>query len=230
MEHEEKPLPLEHRMLGEYSLKNLAYAKALHYKELEYFAEASPATIESLISINARLQQHDAAWGSLITAREQYDVTKQEEWFEKLSRWSDALAVYEEKAAREPNDPKHQLGRIRCYHALGEWDQLSTLITENWSKASPDDRREIAPIAAAAAWSLNDWDMMEDYIGAMRNDSSDRAFYRAILSVHQNQFPKAMMHIAKARDLLDPELTSFDGEGYSRVYKYAFPHDSPVLH
>lgn len=219
MEHEEKPLPIEHRTLGDYALKNLAYAKALHYKELEFFAEASPATIESLISINTRLQQHDAAWGTLITAREQYDVTRQEEWYERLGRWSEALVVYERKAELDPADQKIQIGRMKCFHALGEWDQLAAQVEEHWAKASHEDRREIAPIAAAAAWSLNDWDSMDDYIASMRSDSPDRAFYRAILHVHQNQFPKALVQIAKARDLLDPELTSFDGEGYGRLYR-----------
>ena len=60
---------------------------------------------------------------------------------------------------------------------------------------------------------------MDDYIATMRPDSPDRAFYRAILSIHQNQFSKALAHIAKARDLLDPELTSFVGEGYVSSYK-----------
>ncbi|KAJ7577108.1 phosphatidylinositol 3-kinase [Mycena floridula] len=218
MEHEEKPLPIEHRTLGDYAQRNLAYAKALHYKELEFFAEASPTTIESLISINTRLQQHDAAWGTLITAKEQYDVTKQEEWYERLGRWQEALVVYEKKALTDPTDPKIQIGRMKCFHALGEWDLLARQVEEHWTKASHDDRREIAPIATAAAWSLNDWDAMDDYIAAMRSDSPDKAFYRAILYVHQNQFPKALIQIAKARDLLDPELTSFDGEGYGRLY------------
>ena len=64
-----------------------------------------------------------------------------------------------------------------------------------------------------------EWDSMDDYIVAMRADSPDRAFYKAILSVHQNQFPKALKEIGKARDLLEPELTSFVGEGYGRSYK-----------
>ncbi|KAF9561208.1 phosphatidylinositol 3-kinase [Agrocybe pediades] len=218
MEHEEKPLPIENRTLGEYAMKYMAYAKALHYKELEYFSESSPTVIEALISINTRLQQHDAAWGTLITAREQYDVTKHEEWYERLGRWQEALFAYERKAKLDPNAPDVAIGRMKCLHALGEWDQLATQVDENWSNANHEDRREIAPMAAAAAWSLNEWDSMEDYIATMKQDSSDRAFYRAILSVHQNQFPKALVHIAKARDLLDPELTSFVGEGYGRSY------------
>ncbi|PIL29553.1 hypothetical protein GSI_08361 [Ganoderma sinense ZZ0214-1] len=73
-------------------------------------------------------------------------------------------------------------------------------------------------MAAAAVWALNNWESMDDYIQTIKPDSADRPFYRAILAVHQNQFPKAMQQIAKARDLLDPELTSLAGESYSRSY------------
>jgi FKBP12-rapamycin complex-associated protein len=218
MEHEEKPLPIEHRTLGEYAMRFHAYAKALHYKELEFFTETSPNIIEALIGINTKLQQHDAAWGTLIIAREQYDVSKHEEWYERLGRWQEALNAYEKKAQEDPDAPDVQIGRMKCLHALGEWDQLAAQVDENWSNANHEDRREIAPMAAAAAWSLREWDSMDDYIAAMRADSPDRAFYKAILSVHQNQFPKALKEIGKARDLLEPELTSFVGEGYGRSY------------
>ncbi|TDL23875.1 atypical/PIKK/FRAP protein kinase [Rickenella mellea] len=218
MEHEDKPLPIEHRTLGEYALKCLAYAKALHYKELEFFSETSPNIIEDLIRINSKLQQHDAAWGTLTIAREQYDVTKHEEWYERLGRWQEALAAYERKAQEDPDSPDIVIGRMRCLHALGEWELLAAQVDENWANASNDDRREIAPMAAAAAWSLNEWDSMDDYIATMTGDSPDRSFYKAILSVHRNQFPKALSHITKARDLLDPELTALIGESYGRTY------------
>ncbi|KAH7926057.1 FAT-domain-containing protein [Leucogyrophana mollusca] len=218
MEHEEKPLPIEHRTLGEYAMRFHAYAKALHYKELEFFTETSANIIEALIGINTKLQQHDAAWGTLIIAREQHDVSKHEEWYERLGRWQEALVAYEKKAEEDPETPDIQIGRMRCLHALGEWDVLSTRVEENWSNANHDDRREIAPMAAAAAWSLHDWDSMDEYISTMRVDSPDRAFYKAILSVHQNQFPKAVKEIGKARDLLEPELTSCVGEGRGWPY------------
>ncbi|KAF7362629.1 Serine/threonine-protein kinase TOR [Mycena venus] len=218
MEHEEKPLPIDHSMLGEYSMKFLAYAKALHYKEAEFFSSASPAILESLISINTRLQQQDAAWGALLLAREQYDVTNTEEWYERLGRWQEALVVYDEKMEADPNNPEIQIGRMRCLHALGEWEQLASEVDDRWPHAKHEDRRAIAPMAAAAAWSLSEWDSMDNYIATMRSDSPDRFFYRAILSVHHNQFPKALTHISKARELLHPELTAFGGPGYARSY------------
>ena len=220
MEHEEKALPIENRTLGEYAMKFHAYAKALHYKELEFFTETSPTIIEALIGINSKLQQHDAAWGTLRIARDQYDVSKHEEWYERLGRWQEALKTYQERALEDPDSLDVAFGRMRCLHALGEWETLSVAVEEHWTAVTHEDQREIASMAAAAAWSLHDWDQMENYIATMRPDSADRPFYRAILAVHQNQFPKSMAQIAKARDLLDPELTSLVGESYGRSYKY----------
>jgi serine/threonine-protein kinase mTOR len=222
MEHEDKRLPIENRTLGEYALQFHAYAKALHYKELEFFRESTPTIVEALIGINTKLQQHDAAWGTLTVAREQYDVSKHEEWFERLGRWQEALSAYDKKAEHDPHAPDVVLGRMRCLHALGEWDRLSTLVNEHWMNAGHEGRREIAPLAAAAAWSLREWDSMDDYIGVMPSDSPDRPFYRAILSVHRNQFTKAANQIQKARDLLDPALTSVVSENPGRAYKYVF--------
>ena len=219
MEHEDKPLPIENRTLGQYSLQFHAYAKALHYKELEFFSETTPAIIEDLILINTKLQQHDAAWGTLTVAREQYDVSKHEEWYERLNRWQEALTAYEKKARIEPDSPEVIMGRMRCLHALGEWEQLAAQVDEYWANATNDERRDMAAMGAAAAWSLNEWDSMDDYIAAMKVDQPDRSFYKAILAVHRHQFPKAQAHITKARDLLDPELTSLVGESYGRTYK-----------
>lgn len=219
MERDEKPLPIENRTLGENATTYLAFPKALHYKEQEYFQDSSHSVIESLISINAKLQQHDAAWGTLLMAQVQYDVSHNEEWYERLGRWQDALHAYDRKAETE-NSPEVQLGRIKCLHALGEWVELAGVIEESWGSTNHELKRQIAPMAAAAAWSLEEWDAMDDYIATMKGDSLDRAYYRGILSVHQNQFQKAMQHIAKARDLLEPELSSFVGQGYARTYKH----------
>ena len=110
------------------------------------------------------------------------------------------------------------MGKLRCLFALGEWEPLASTIQNNWPSATNDERLDMAPMAAAAAWSLNDWDSMDDYIATMRGDSPDRSFYKAILAVHRNQFPRALAHIAKARDMLDPELTPLLGENYGRTY------------
>ncbi|KAF7356539.1 Serine/threonine-protein kinase TOR [Mycena venus] len=197
MEHQEKPLPIEHVTLGEHALRHGAYAKALHYKELH--STMLPGAL-------------------FVTAREQYDIQEHEEWYEKLGRWQEALQAYDKKAREYPPSMETEIGRMKCLHALGEWDALAIHVERCWGDANAEERVEISPMAAAAAWSLADWDSMDAYIGTMKADSPDRHFYKAIMAVHQNNFPRALFHIAKTRDLLHPELNSFTGDGYGRSY------------
>jgi FKBP12-rapamycin complex-associated protein len=64
MEHCEKgPLPLEPEFLGERAMTCCAYAKALHYKEEQFHKNPSSEVLESLISINNKLQNKEAAAG-----------------------------------------------------------------------------------------------------------------------------------------------------------------------
>ncbi|ORZ10331.1 phosphatidylinositol kinase Tor2 [Lobosporangium transversale] len=217
MEHDDKPLPIDIRTLGEYAAKSHAFAKALHYKELEFLTEPSTNAIEELIGINNNLQQPDAAAGILTHAQLHHDFELKEAWYERLQRWEDALAAYERKQLENPNDLTLTNKRMRCLHALGEWDQLSSLAQAKWGSAPPQDRRKMASFAAAAAWGLGQWELLDEYISAMQ-ENSDRAFFKAILALHRNQFQEAEKYIDKTRNMLDTELTALVGESYNRAY------------
>ncbi|GAA5848144.1 hypothetical protein JCM3766R1_000463 [Sporobolomyces carnicolor] len=218
MEHDDKVLPIPISTLGGYALKCRAYAKALHYKELEVLSDPSVQTIEELIRINNSLQQPDVSVGILIHAHQVHNLELKEEWYIELERWEDALAAFERKAQEQPDSFDVTLGRMRCLHALGEWESLAHLAQQNWQRASHDMRRKIAPLAAAASWGLAQWESMDHYISVLKHDSADRAWFRSILSIHRGQFHKAQSHINKARDLLDTELTTLVGESYNRAY------------
>ncbi|KAK9241824.1 armadillo-type protein [Lipomyces tetrasporus] len=218
MEHDDKALPMDIRTLGQYATRCHAYAKALHYKELEFIQEPTTPTIESLISINNQLQQNDAAVGILKHAQQHHDLQLKETWYEKLQRWEDALEAYNRREKDEPNSLDITMGKMRCLHALGEWDLLSRLAHEKWINSNNEIRRSIAPLAAAAAWGLGQWDRMAQYINVMKVESPDRSFFHAILSLHRNHFEDAATHIVKARDLLITELAALVGESYNRAY------------
>ena len=83
--------------------------------------------------INTRLQQHDAAWGTLTLAREQYDITKHE-----------GLTAFDRKVTEDPSSQEPVWGRMRCLHALGEWEQLAAQVDENWANATNEQHREIS--------------------------------------------------------------------------------------
>ena len=124
MEHCEKgPLPLDPQLLGERAIHCRAYAKALHYKEDEFHKGPTSQVIESLISINNKLQQKEAAAGLLnyVMTHKDDNFKVQERWYEKLNRWDTALKSYEERLEDNANDIELSLGRMRCLEALGEW-------------------------------------------------------------------------------------------------------------
>lgn len=218
MEHDDKSLPISISTLGQYAQRCHAYAKALHYKELEFYVEPTTPTIESLISINNQLQQSDAAVGILKHAQMHHDLQLKETWYEKLQRWDDALIAYNEREKLEPNNMEITMGKMRCLHALGEWEQLSELAQEKWFRSSSDINRSAAPLAAAAVWGLGQWDLVAEYIKVMKDESPDKAFFSAILELHRNNFERASNHILKARDLLVTEITALVSESYNRAY------------
>ncbi|KAK3073501.1 phosphatidylinositol kinase- protein kinase tor1 [Teratosphaeriaceae sp. CCFEE 6253] len=220
MEHDDKALPIDVRTLGMYAAKCHAFAKALHYKELEFNAEQNASAVEALISINNQLQQTDAAFGILRKAQGFNEVDLKETWFEKLQRWEEALLAYQK---REDTEGEHVgfeviMGKMRCLHALGEWDTLSSIAQDKWMNASAEHRKSIAPLAAAAAWGMGQWEVMDTYLNVMKTASPDRSFFGAILSIHRNQFEEAHLHITKAREGLDTELSALLGESYTRAY------------
>ncbi|EMC92726.1 hypothetical protein BAUCODRAFT_76649 [Baudoinia panamericana UAMH 10762] len=220
MEHDDKALPIDVRTLGVYAAKCHAFAKALHYKELEFNAEQSASAVEALISINNQLQQTDAAFGILRKAQGFNEVDLKETWFEKLQRWEEALMAYQKREKDEGEKAGFDviMGKMRCLHALGEWDTLSSIAQDKWLNASNEHHKAIAPLAAAAAWGMGQWEVMDTYLGVMKPASPDRSFFGAILSIHRNQFDEAHAHITRAREGLEQELSALLGESYTRAY------------
>ncbi|RLN97572.1 hypothetical protein BBJ28_00010972 [Nothophytophthora sp. Chile5] len=142
MEHDVEALPIDIRELGELAQKCHAYAKALHYKELEF--HTSPSTcIEALISINNQLGQPEAAVGILKYAQAHHRsvIQVKESWFEKLQDWRAALALYDQRLQATQQhggdapalDLEVYIGKMRCLEALGRWEELSALAAQVWS-------------------------------------------------------------------------------------------------
>ncbi|EGG01362.1 uncharacterized protein MELLADRAFT_117828 [Melampsora larici-populina 98AG31] len=218
MEHDEKVLPIRISTLGMYAQKCHAFAKALHYKEIEAFTEPTADTLDSLILINQHLQQPDSAQGVLTMAQQRFGMEIREEWFEELERWEDALNSYTRRLEEDPKSIDSILGGMRCLHALGEWESLSEMAQEHWENSSNEIKRTMAPLAAAAAWGLAQWDNMDNYINVLKSDSAEKAWFKSILSIHRGQHSVAQRLINKARDTLDTEVSTLLGESYSRAY------------
>ncbi|KAF3971928.1 hypothetical protein CMV_004520 [Castanea mollissima] len=245
MEHDEKPLPIDIRLLGALAEKCRAFAKALHYKEMEFEGalskkmDANPvAVVEALIHINNQLHQHEAAVGILTYAQQNLDVQLKESWYEKLQRWDDALRAYTAKASQASSPHlvlDAVLGRMRCLAALARWEELNSLCKEYWTPAEPAARLEMAPMAASAAWNMGEWDQMAEYVSRLDDGdetrlrglgntagggdgSSSGTFYRAVLLVRRAKYDEAREYVERARKCLATELAALVLESYERAY------------
>ena len=223
MEHDENPLPIDIRTLGGVAKQCHAYAKLLHYTELEFITSPGTAT-EELITVNTKLGQQEAAVGSLKVAQDQHGVTVETRWYERLNRYDEALAAYQERRGSNPMDKDATIGIMRCLTAMGDWRRLSEMSREVWSvewaSTEVDEvKQSIAPMAAAAAWGLEQWDDMEEYVSCIRADSVDTGFYSAVFCIHDQSWDAALVHIDRTRELLDKKLTALVGESYNRSYK-----------
>ncbi len=131
MEHDDKALPIDIRTLAQHATRCHAFAKALHYKEIEFKHSPVDCT-EALISIYNYLEQPEAAVGILLDVQKkamkrQVKMDIKESWFEKLGRWEEALATYEKKERNTPGSIEAMVGQLRSLYNLWEWDKLSNL-------------------------------------------------------------------------------------------------------
>ncbi|XP_076915399.1 serine/threonine-protein kinase TOR-like [Bidens hawaiensis] len=245
MEHDEKPLPIDIRLLGALAEKCRAFAKALHYKEMEFEGaltkkmDANPvAVVEALIHINNQLHQHEAAVGILTYAQQRLDVQLKESWYEKLQRWDDALKAYTAKAAQATSQHlilDATLGRMRSLAALARWEELNNMCRDYWTSAEPAARLEMAPMAANAAWNMGEWDQMAEYVSklddgdetklrvlgntaATGDGGSNGTFFRAVLLVRRGKYDEAREYVERARKCLATELAALVLESYERAY------------
>lgn len=219
MEHDDKPLDITVSKLGQYAQNCHAFAKSLHYKEMEFIEDPTTETIESLININNQLHQTDAAIGILKHAQQYHDLQLRENWYERLQRWDDALISYEEKEAEgQGNEIEIMMGKMRAYHALGDWVELSSLVDQKWDNIPINIQRSIAPLAASASWGLGHWNVLSKYISVMKPHTPDKEFFDAILYLNDDNFQEATKCINNARDLLVTEISALVNESYSRSY------------
>lgn len=114
-----------------------------------------------------------------VTQSEPVDLGATEElWLAKLGSWNEALAVYEDKLRRDPNDFEAMLGCMRCRAASGEWSKVLDLAQGSWADAmsdqpaatvaaqaelSPRVQRKALRLCAQAAWRLGQWEELDKF-------------------------------------------------------------------
>lgn len=157
MEHDDQSLPIDIRLLGSLAEKCHSFAKALHYKELEFNTNPVADGIQALISINSKLNQPEAARGILKYALDHLPgLEVKASWHEKLLRWDDALATYDRILQQHSNDVEAIFGKMRCLFAIGEWNKLNDHVQETWTKIYGQDDESPSGMTDEETSSQND--------------------------------------------------------------------------
>eukprot|EP01038_Epipyxis_sp_PR26KG_P011143 gene11143-14952_t len=259
MELQDKRLPVDVRILARQAEAANMYAKSLRYRELEFSSKnvlPSVECIDALITINNQLGLPDRAAGVLSYITVNYPhIVIEPLWLEKLSRWEDARSAYEKQIQEfkellpNENMAKYEkwinveIGKLRCLHALGEYNELescskvlkdkvkSVLDVEYESKSC---LAEVQRLGANAAWMLGDWSSMDEFLDGTEINfattekshqsaevslENNLSFYQAISSIKKKDYENANNIIYETRKNLSAGLSSLLSESYSRAYK-----------
>ena len=225
MEHDDHKL-FDARTLGKLAHKCKAYAKALHYKEVEFYTSApNSEIIEALISHNNLLHQHEAAYGIRVFARKKGWGDLSQSWFQEFHRWQDAEELHEavnERLIFDPaasNNEDLTVFRMKCLKALSDWSKLMSLAETKWRTfAYEKTRKEVAAYAATSAWNLGKWEELQKYTEEMDQGLFDCNFYKAILAIHDDNYALSRRYLERAWDVVDSKLPGLLRESYSRAY------------
>lgn len=90
-------------------------------------------------------------------------------------------------------------------HALGQYDRGYDLAQNLYESLDDHQRRKTSHWATAAAWHMNDYEAMADYL-AFHPKGTSKSLYKAIIDVQSGQYASAYHHIAKAQALAHDEL------------------------
>jgi len=234
MEHDVGALPISPQILAGLAEKSRAYAKALHYCELEFLS--NPATcFESLININTQLDMHESALGVLKVVeylRKKYpDLASQyvvrDSWLVKLGHFESALERYELRLQANSKEAAAVAGKLKCLESLGRWEECVQISSDYLScdglleQATPVEIKmhsKSAIIGASAAWNLKQWDTMDSLMGKVSAQPVDLVFMRAALCAHREDFEQCRNLIDNTRKLLDEQLSALLAESYNRAY------------
>lgn len=218
MEHDKIGLPLDITSMANLAEKCNAHAKALYYRELDFYFSPED-NVESLISLYSNLGQAEAAAGMLEYAKRTLETKAKESWLEALGRWDDALEGYSQaKLSSKQDIIANRKGKIRCYDALTKWElvleESEQFLNENI------ELTDISQYAASACIQLGKWDLLEKFTDRLNTRREDTNYYEAIISIHMKDFKAARESIAKSRKYIENILVGINKQTYFNNYDH----------
>ncbi len=122
------------------------------------------------------------------------------------------------------------LNACRCLAALAEWERLSVLCAREWRRQEALVRRDMAAIAAHAAWHMGDWDSMSTYTATLKDTQESPAarlngeFLSGVLRAHLQDWEGALSALPSPPLSLSPSLSLSLSLSLWLTFPPSFPH------
>ena len=198
-----KPLLVPYDLLAK-RCASPAFALHLLLKQSEKDSN-SPATIESLLTLNTSMGRHDSAKGILKQAITGMDAANAGRWSEHLGEWSRALRIYEKQ------EPKDQTAIVRCNGHLQRWEVLREM-----SEAFVDEQEdnESSLWFAKAFFHAKDFEKVQHFLALRRcpvSNDIDASIFSALCYIASERYEEAKAKIEDGFKLVIADRTVFNG-------------------
>lgn len=202
------------------ALKSRAFARSLRNFEerIVYLRTAEnrgnaemQVYFESLHEIYAELDEPDGMEGvSAYVVSPTLDLQIREH--ESTGRWTAAQSCWEVRLQQSPEDPKLQVGLLKCLQNLGHYDTIRTHVRGVISNVEGSEmQKELVPFQVEAAWTIGDWNTVQQ--AANKNLSAMPPIAEVLLAIRNGS--NISEAIVRARRRIGSTITA---QEYSRAY------------
>ena len=232
---------VEFETLGKIANICHAYAKALYYIENGYINNNYIDDLIKLINLYIDLELPESAMGIYRLAQSKSkmnNLLNENDLNLKLHQWEKALQKIEEQQKEDTNKEKDKsilLKKALCLEGLSDWENLLELENDlskiNLEKENEEDIKiNISLSLSKAALNLGEWDKLKKYSLKIKsnedNEFYEENFFKAIVSIKNEEFKNAQKYIDIARDSIDDKIKALLNESYERAYKLLLDNEN----
>ena len=245
---ENEPFDLvEFETLGKIADVCRAFAKALYYIENGYINNHYSDDLIKLINLYIDLELPESAIGIYRLAQTQSkmnSILNEKNLNLKLHQWKKALQNIEEEQKEDAKKEKDQnllIKKALCLEGLSDWENLLDIESDLFKIDSGKDKNEknkdeedtkfnISIALSKAALNLGEWDKLKKYTSHIKstedNEFYEENFFKAIVSIKDEEYDKAQKYIDIARDSIDDKIKALLNESYERAYKLLLDNEN----
>eukprot|EP00055_Hartaetosiga_balthica_P013374 m.68538 g.68538 ORF g.68538 m.68538 type:complete len:2576 (-) comp8246_c0_seq1:359-8086(-) len=186
--------------------------------------------VKELIEINHSLLLPDAASGVIRFMHSTADNIMREASMsvdftgQQGASWKEALQRFNKVTESPDEELTNTIGRMKCYHALGEWRKLNNEIETKWNEStSPKSDAQVYVVNHLKCHSymgMGLHDQLVDVVKTFPDNDPEGEFFKAISFVQQSKYDEGQQMIDLCREHLSSAVSLVLTKSYNRAYTH----------